>query len=410
MESTLPTLVIAVSVTTAISLLGDSMLYAVLPAMAGDLGIPIGLVGVLLSVNRWVRLLTNAAAAAAFRRWGARAGLIAGSALTIGSTVSYGAFPFFAAMLPARIAWGTAYSLLRLGAYGAVLHESTERNRGRLMGLYQSISRFGSMVAALVGGILAEAIGFRWAAIAFGLVGLLGLSLGAAAGRRLDASSAAPPPVARPTGPRRLRLPAWDAPLRVNLVALMSGFAGFGVVVSTVGLLLFQTFGRDVQVGGVAVGVVAVSGALVAVRFGSDIVLSPLFGHLSDRRGRWIVVMAGSACVVAGLVLLASSRALVTIVGGSVAVFLASSAVQVTLEAWAADLARERDWTSVMSRFATFRDVGSAAGPLLALPLAGAVGLHWVYLGVAVALAAALAVLPRPSGLRPSDARTETAR
>ena len=58
----------------AVSLLGDSMLYAVLPAKAVELGLPLALVGVLHSVNRWVRFFTNLGAAAVFRRWGIRRG------------------------------------------------------------------------------------------------------------------------------------------------------------------------------------------------------------------------------------------------------------------------------------------------------------------------------------------------
>jgi MFS family permease len=378
----------------AVSLLGDSMLYAVLPAKAVSLGLPLALVGVLLSVNRWVRLLTNLGAAAVFRRWGIRRGLIAGSLLTIASTTSYGLFPSFAAMLPARVAWGAAFSLIRLGAYSAVLHESAGHRRGRNMGLYQSISRLGSTVAVLLGGILVELIGFRWTAIGFGLVGFAGLASGAAAGRRLDLQVNLP--AVEPVSTRvRLRWPSWDAALRINLATLVSAFAGYGVVVSTVGLLLFQTYGDDVPIGNVVIGVAAVSGALLAVRFGADIVLSPLFGHLSDRRGRRTVALLSGGVTLGGLLVLAKLEGFAGIALGSAAVFVASSALQVTLEAWAADHAHGGTWTSVMSRFATYRDAGSALGPLLALPLAGAVGLGPVYLGVAAALAVALAVLPR---------------
>ena len=52
LEPVLPKLVLAVSITMAVSLLGDSMLYAVLPAKAVELGLPLALVGVLHSVNR----------------------------------------------------------------------------------------------------------------------------------------------------------------------------------------------------------------------------------------------------------------------------------------------------------------------------------------------------------------------
>ena len=40
-------------------MLGDQALYAVLPTCFADLGLAPYQVGVLLSINRWVRLLTN---------------------------------------------------------------------------------------------------------------------------------------------------------------------------------------------------------------------------------------------------------------------------------------------------------------------------------------------------------------
>src|SRR5262245_66169804 len=51
--------VIAISAATAFSLLGDQMLYAVLPAYYAKLGLTGIQVGILLSANRWIRLLTN---------------------------------------------------------------------------------------------------------------------------------------------------------------------------------------------------------------------------------------------------------------------------------------------------------------------------------------------------------------
>ncbi|MBM4206053.1 MAG: hypothetical protein FJ194_18215 [Gammaproteobacteria bacterium] len=48
-----------VSIVTGFSLLGDQALYAVLPVMHESLGLSAIQVGILLSINRWIRLLTN---------------------------------------------------------------------------------------------------------------------------------------------------------------------------------------------------------------------------------------------------------------------------------------------------------------------------------------------------------------
>ena len=390
----LSSLVGSASIVMAVALLGDSMLYAVLPTQAAELGIPTALLGVLLSVNRWVRLLTNSVAAVVFRRWGARRGMAFGALLTIGSTTAYGVFPYFAAMLPARMAWGGAYSLLRLGCYGAVLHEATELTRGRLMGLYTSISRMGSVVAAVLGGILAEVLGFRWTAVAFGLMGMFILTLSIRVGRTLDQSTL---PLPAPTPRRRRWMPRLHAGLRLGFIASVSSFVGHGVVVASVGLLLVERYGAEVPLGDGHVGAAVAAGILVAIRFAGDL-LSPIFGHASDRRGRGAVAWTSGIATVIGIVALTLVPHPVAFTLATTLVFLATSAFQIALETWTADAARGSDWTGVMSQFATLRDIGTALGPLLALPLAAVFGFEPVFLGVAVVLAVALALLPRRRG------------
>jgi len=53
----------------AIVVLGDSLLYAILPSYYSQLGFAPIQVGILLSVNRWIRLSTNYLAEFCFRRY-----------------------------------------------------------------------------------------------------------------------------------------------------------------------------------------------------------------------------------------------------------------------------------------------------------------------------------------------------
>ena len=59
MRPRLPAPALLVALATGFSLLGDQALYAVLPVIHSDLGLSALQVGLLLSVNRWIRLLTN---------------------------------------------------------------------------------------------------------------------------------------------------------------------------------------------------------------------------------------------------------------------------------------------------------------------------------------------------------------
>ncbi|HAI52328.1 MAG TPA: MFS transporter, partial [Firmicutes bacterium] len=160
-----------VSIITALALLGDALLYSILPLYAGSLGISTFMVGVLLSANRWVRLATNTWAARSFARWDFSGIMLAVVLLTALSTAVY-AFPLGAALFfLARIIWGACYSHLRLGGYLVALKASGQ-SLGLALGTIQSVSRLGSIFAVLGGGLLADRFGYSWALAAAGLLSL----------------------------------------------------------------------------------------------------------------------------------------------------------------------------------------------------------------------------------------------
>ena len=65
-------LVIGAATVIALTIMGDSLMYSLLPLEAEALGIPIVYVGLLLSINRIVRLGSNAWAGIIFEKYGAR--------------------------------------------------------------------------------------------------------------------------------------------------------------------------------------------------------------------------------------------------------------------------------------------------------------------------------------------------
>ncbi|MBM4461564.1 MAG: hypothetical protein FJ011_28045, partial [Chloroflexi bacterium] len=65
-------LVLTSGLVIALCIVGDSYLYSILPLEAPSLGIALPLVGVLLSANRLVRLLSNTAAGRVYERFGTR--------------------------------------------------------------------------------------------------------------------------------------------------------------------------------------------------------------------------------------------------------------------------------------------------------------------------------------------------
>ena len=80
----LPGLVIAVA------MIGDTLLYVVLPLYHQDFGISLAMVGVLLSLNRWIRLLANSGVAAIGERVGPHALMVMAAVGSVVSTTLYG--------------------------------------------------------------------------------------------------------------------------------------------------------------------------------------------------------------------------------------------------------------------------------------------------------------------------------
>src|SRR5919108_1792575 len=109
--------IVVVSLAVALSLLGDSMLYAVLPAQYEAFGLPVAAVGLLLSINRYIRLVSNGLAGRLTDRVGVRVPFLAAALVGALTTVVYGLAPGVAALVMARLLWGGSWSVLRLGGY-----------------------------------------------------------------------------------------------------------------------------------------------------------------------------------------------------------------------------------------------------------------------------------------------------
>ena len=130
-------LLIPVGLAISLSLPGDQTLYAVLPTQAQAVGISLGMVGVLLSVNRLIRIPGNSIAGLLNDKFGRRRLFLLGLVLGTLSTASYAIAQSFPAWLAGRLLWGIAWSLLNVGGLTMMLDVTEDHDRGRVIGLYQ---------------------------------------------------------------------------------------------------------------------------------------------------------------------------------------------------------------------------------------------------------------------------------
>ena len=323
----------------SLALVGDALIYAVLPVHAETFGISLVWVGVLLSANRLVRVFPYGRIARFGQRYGLRRLCIVALLAAIVSTALYGLATGAAALLFARILWGLAFAALLLVTLGYAVHDRARV--GSRLGWSRAIQHVGPILALVAGAWLTGFLGprtvFVWLALLTATAMPLALSL----------------PVDRTGEEAPISTRSLGRPTLIDLLFALQGFGVDGVFAVSITLLLAQELPLDLAV---------VSGAsLFAVRHACDAVGAPLFGAIGDRHGAGRILVVSMACTavgffgiasgltIAGALLMLFSRSALAVLGPAVVV-RRMSATQSAI----GDLARMHAW----------RDLGAAVGPL----------------------------------------------
>ncbi len=397
-------LVVAVSGTVAFAIMGDSLLYGILPLAAEDLGLLPQQVGLLLSVNRLIRLLSNTWLSTLFARFGPYRTFVVSAILGVLTTAVYGLGWGFLMLLMARMAWGISWSGLRQGSYQAIWAGAGSA-AGRLMGLMWGVVRGGSAVSVLLGGFLFDRYGYQvtvWTIAAISTLAIpIALRLSWPAGAQIGK------PVSQPA---QNMLQGWQEALSDPLqrTVLLVGFFKLllnAILIATASLFLAERFGD--QAGGVLLGleVGALTGIVLATRWFSDLFLGAVMGALADRIGRIRLSVLLILLLCLGLAVMLWTTASLSILA-LLGVLITSTGVNVILDAYANQLALGTAQPELfVGAYTTASDLGSALGPLLAFTLVTAVGFAPVY-GVAALLVLItvlyLVVLDTRAGRRPN--------
>jgi MFS family permease len=373
----------AIALVTALCLLGDSMLYVVLPIYWREAGLTSLIeVGVLLSVNRLVRIPLGPLIGKWYERAGVRTGLIIAVVLTLITTAGY-ALQGFWVWLILRCLWGVAWTFLRLGAYTWIISVSTVHNRGQRMGMYNGLYRLGSLGGMVAGALLVAGYGLQATSLLFAALVLPAFALIL---RSIPQDNRAEEKVAF----TNLEVPTSMWRKGSVLVTFLSGLflamAYQGVFTSTLSRLieLRQPF---TVIGGVVIGAAVLSSMVQGARWGWEPWAAPWFGRLSDVYGRKRMLIG---TMLAAAVLFATLHTPVPFVWWLILLLgiqLTATVLTTLLDTWAADEAsRQPNSTAVMTMYSVVTDVGAALGPLLAFWLDGKLGLSSLYSGIALVM------------------------
>lgn len=361
--------VVLLAAVTALCLVGDSMLYVALPVHWEEFGLTsLWQAGVLLSVNRLVRLPLNPAVSRLYRRISARSGMLLAAVLAAATTAGYGLAGSFAALIVLRALWGLAWTFLRLGAYFTVLTTADDSSQGRAMGMYNGLMRTGSLFGMLLGGVLADTWGTGLTCAFFASVSVLAVPLIWFAVPR-NTKGMAEEAAAGEDGYSLFS--HWKV-LSVLLIGTAVAFVYQGMLISTLSYLVKIRIPAGLDLGWALVGAASLGGVLQAVRWSWEPFLAPFFGWLSDhpRAGRKKTFIISSLIGAALFAFLPADMGLLPWLLLLLLLQVTATALTTAGDAVAADTAvRSGAKIKVITAYSVLTDVGAAAGPAAAFAL-----------------------------------------
>ncbi|MDH0745050.1 MFS transporter [Pseudomonas sp. GD03842] len=340
----------------------DVLLYLLLPMNAEAFGISLPEAGILLAANRLVRIFGYSYVVRFYARHGDRPTVMLAALVSALCAFGNSFFVGFWWLLILRLGWGLTFGALNLSTQA--LATSEPAGAARRSGTSRAIIAIGPMLALPLGALISLHFGPR---VIFLILGCCSLVAWVVARGLPDLAHAMPS-----TGGRRFK-----APDSIAMWSFVEGVALDGLFI----------FGLSLQAQSVLGGnAVFIAGVLLALRYASEMLLSPLGGRAAAHFGavRMLVIFSGLTT----LALTAFGFHWLIIGAGSVLILRALQLPLVTT------LVAERNpgaaRVQALAGNAVWRDVGAGVGPLLAGVLLPIASPSWVYslAGLAVVISA----------------------
>jgi MFS family permease len=351
----------------------DVLLYLLLPMNTDAFGITLAEAGILLAANRLVRIFGYSYVVRFYARFGDRPTVML--AATVSALCAFGNsfITGFWWLLILRLGWGLTYGALNLSTQALATSEAG--GAARRSGTSRAIIAIGPMLALPLGALISLHFGPR-------LIFLILTFFSLAAVLVAKGLPNIPHPMPTASGRR------FKAPDSVAMWSFIEGVALDGLFI----------FGLSLQAQSVLGGnAVFIAGVLLALRYASEMLLSPLGGRAAASYGAVRMLVVFSALTT--LALTAFGFHWLILGAGGVLILRALQLPLVTT--LVAELNPGAARVQALAGNAVWRDVGAGVGPLLAgvlLPLASAA---WVYsiAGLAVVVSALVCSRYKPREL-----------
>ncbi|RPI45202.1 MAG: MFS transporter [Betaproteobacteria bacterium] len=355
----------------SLTLPGDVLLYVLLPLHAGAFGVSLPEAGVLLAANRLVRILGYGWIARYFVRNGPRRTC---TLATIGaglSTLGYGLLSGLWALLVARLMWGLSFAAMNISTQ--VLATSEPVAAARRSGRSRAIVSIGPMVALLAGAGLSEIVAPQSVFLLLGAIAFVALAF--------------TPRLAGRTPTVLARRPRLALPTRLDMWSFVQGLTLDGLFVIGLAVLASSALPD---------GAALATGAALALRYLTEMLLSPVGGAAAERWGPARMLVVISLGCASGLVLVGCGALWL----GALTVVVMRGALQPLAAPVVALRYRGSARVGAIASVATWRDLGAGVGPLIAGALIPAMPAWALYGAAALMLGAAAGAVGTERGSR----------
>jgi MFS family permease len=274
------------------------------------------------------------------------------------------AIGFTQALLPIallQLGAGSGAVIGRLAIQTFVTRSVDPLIRARAMSFVGGTRRVGFFVGPPIGGLLADAYGFRTAIICAGAVTSMGF-VPALSATRMNPS----------TRPARSQSSLTQAFGRHWKLLLISATGPLFVMAARTGRdVLVPLFGDDVGLSPTQVGF------LFAVGTGSDLILFPIAGYVMDRFGRLFAIVPAFGLLALGLFAIGLATSVTDVVVATMIMGLGNGLSAGTMLTLGSDLAPIDDTSDFLAGFAAIQGFGQVSGPVIVGIAAERVGLNF---------------------------------
>lgn len=323
------------SLALAFASFGDAFLYPFLPQYFEVMQVPIVWIGVLLSVNRFIRILFNPLVVKLFARYGARRVTIVAALMAIVSTGGYGLGWGLFSLLVFRVVWGMAFAVLRISSISYALQHPYP---GTSLGIGKGLQEAGPLFALWLGPFL---LNYFLPSDVFMLFALL--SIPSLLYAMLLPELQYTPAITKAT----FRLPSI-----FNMITFILSFIVEGLLIIVIGLFLTKnnTSLTNWEIASLAAG-------YLAFRRICFILFAPISGAIADKIGFTSVFRTSVILIISGFILLLVGCETV----GLLTIFTFNS---VNSTVAPGEASGRGDQVKAVTVNATWRDFGAAIGTI----------------------------------------------